>query len=133
MTHFASTHKTMTKASSSKMKVALGTRKLLSAAVVVWPSRFMVAIVIVVPSPVCVVLGEDEDEHRHEGQVDEVHRLDQADGQEEDREQPALCLRLPGHARDRRASGQSVTDRGADRAASECEATSDEGPRQLNG
>ena len=44
--------------------------------------------------------AEDEDEQRHEGEVDEEHRLDQTDRQEEDRLQAALGLGLAGDALD---------------------------------
>jgi hypothetical protein len=41
-------------------------------------------------------LAEHEGEQGHECEVDEVHRLAQADGGEEDGEEPGLRFRLPG-------------------------------------
>src|SRR5262245_7619334 len=108
------------KAISSAKNVALGTRKLPSA-MIIWSGMAR-------SSPA----RENEDEQRHEGEVDEVHRLDQADRQEEDREQPALGLRLARHTRDGRAAGETVADRRADRAAAEREATADERAGELD-
>ena len=71
--------------------------------------------------------AEDEDEQRHEGEVDEEHRLDQTDRQEEDRLQATLGLGLTGHALDVGRTGQTVTDAGADGAAGQGDATADEG------
>jgi len=59
-------------------------------------------------------LGENEDEQHGEGEVDEVHRLDQADRQEEQRLQPALRLGLAGDTGDQLATGEAVGD-GLDR------------------
>src|SRR3954453_19333229 len=102
---------------SSAMNVPLGMRKLLSASV----------------TGMDRLLPEDEDEQRHEGEVDEVHGLDQADGQEEEGGQPTLRLRLAGDARDQVPTGHAVTDGGADGAAAERETTADEGARGLDG
>src|SRR3954447_23254164 len=78
------------------------------------------------------LLGENEDEQHREGEVDEVHRLDQADRQEEQGLQAALGLRLTGHARDERATGETVTDRRTDGAAAERETATDEATGQLD-
>src|SRR5438874_5494031 len=74
---------------------------------------------------------KDEDEQHREREVDEVHRLDEANGQEEQGLQPALRLGLTGHALDQRATGQAVTDRGADRATAERDTTADETTHQF--
>src|SRR5689334_12687427 len=105
------------KAMSSAMKVALGTRKLLSASTVEGCAIDLELL----------LLGEHENEQHREGEVDEVHRLHQTDGEEEQRLQPALGLRLAGDARDQRATGQTVTDSRANRAATEGHAAADEG------
>ena len=78
-------------------------------------------------------LGEDEDEQRREGQVDEVHAFDQTDDQEHGRVEAALDLGLAGDAGDGLATGQAVTDGGADGPASERQAAADEGAGQLDG
>src|SRR5215468_12369435 len=82
--------------------------------------------------PESLLGGEREDEQRHEGEVDEVHRLDQADRQEEDAEQAALGLGLTGYAGDRRAAGEAVADGRADGAATEGETATDERTGELN-
>jgi hypothetical protein len=71
-------------------------------------------------------LAEDEYEQRHEGEVDEVGRFGQTDGQEEDRHEAALGLRLTSDALDRCATGKTITDGRTDRAATEGESASDE-------
>src|SRR5215469_17613079 len=68
------------------------------------------------------------DEVEAEGEVDEVHRLDQADDQEHDHLQPALRLRLPRDARDRGVAGQAVADRGTDGASAQRETCTDQRP-----
>src|SRR3954469_22577736 len=78
------------------------------------------------------LLGEDEDEQHCEGEVDEVHRLDQADRQEEQGLQAALRLGLTGDARHQRATGQTVTDGGTDGATAEGEAATDEATGQFD-
>src|ERR1044071_10472486 len=97
-------------AMSSTKNVPLGTRKLLSA-------RFTRSVLPVIDwSPVCQRRrrrsgsGQHEDEQRHEGQVDEEHRLDQTDGQEEDRLKTTLGLGLTSNALDVGRTGQTVTD-----------------------
>ena len=70
--------------------------------------------------------GEDVDEDDHEQKVDEVHGLDQSDRQEEVLPGLGLDLGLTGDGRDRLGTGQAVTDRGADGAAAEGQATADE-------
>src|SRR6478735_12718195 len=77
--------------------------------------------------------AENEDEQRHEGEVDEEHRLDQTDRQEEDGLQAALRLGLTGDTLDVGRTGQTVTDTGADRATGEGDATTDEGAGQGHG
>src|SRR3954468_11742422 len=119
-------------AASSTRKVPLGTRKLLSA------SWMRSVFPLIDGGPVCQLrrwgassLSENEDEQRHEGQVDEEHRLDQTDRQEEDRLESALGLRLASHALDVGRPGQTVTDTSADGATGEGHATTDEGAGRL--
>src|SRR5581483_12371062 len=102
--NFAMTPKITTKVISSTMNVALGTRKLLVASVVAGTKD-------------SGLLAEYEDEQGHEGQVDEVHGLDQTDGQEEDRHEAGLGLGLTGHTRDGLATRKTVTDGRTDGAA----------------
>src|SRR3954454_24562030 len=97
----------MRNAMSSAMKVALGTRKLPSASTVCGCAI----------EEELLLLRQDENEQHREGEVDEVHRLHQADGEEEQRLQPALRFGLTCHARDQRATGKTVTDGRANRAA----------------
>jgi len=52
----------------------------------------------------------DEHEQRHEGQVDEVHTLDQTDDQEHRGVQATGGLGLTGHTVDDRGAGQTVTE-----------------------
>ena len=123
-------------ASSSTKKVPLGTRKLLAigiTAVLVKDAHLSVLSSGWRGSEVLGSLAEDEDEQRHEGQVDEEHRLDQTDRQEEDRLQATLGLGLAGHALDVGRTGQAVTDAGADRATGEGQATADERAGRLDG
>src|SRR5258708_5737086 len=106
------------KVTSSAKNVASGTRKL-------------------PPATTCCAirtsaLGENEDEQHREGEVDEVHRLDQADRQEEQGLQRALCLGRASHTRDQLATGETVTDRGTDRATAQCQAAADEAAGQLD-
>src|SRR5262249_17841722 len=70
--------------------------------------------------------GRGEDEQRHEGQVDEVGRLNQTNRDEERCEQPALRLGLPGDTRNQSVTRNTVTDTGADRAATHDQSTADE-------
>src|SRR5579884_141993 len=79
-----------------------------------------------------LALGQDEDEQGHDGQVDEVHGLDQTHDQEHGRVEPALHLGLPGDAGDGLATGQTVTDRRPDGSTAEGEATAGERPGQLD-
>src|SRR5215467_16145785 len=68
------------------------------------------------------------DEVEAEGEVDEVHRLDEADDEEHDDLQPALRLRLARDAGDRGVAGQAVADRRADGASAQREPGADQGP-----
>ena len=79
-----------------------------------------------------LLLLEDVDEHDHEQQVDEVHRLDQTDGQEEVLTGLVLDLGLTGDRRDGLATGQTVTDRRTDGAATEGESATDECTRDAD-
>src|SRR4051794_816072 len=117
-TYFARIQTMIANAASSTKKVPFGTRKLLDSGTAEVPIC-------------CMRSAQHEDEQRHERQVDEEHRLHQTDGQEEDRLQTALGLRLTGDALDVRRTGEAVTDTGADRAAGEGHATADEGAGQL--
>src|SRR3954449_5878587 len=78
------------------------------------------------------LLGEHEDEQHREGEVDEVHRLDQADRQEEQGLEAALRLGLAGDAGDQRATGQTVTDGRTDGTATERQPATDEATGQLD-
>src|ERR1043165_2723932 len=99
MTNFARIQTMIPNAMSSTKKGPLGTRKLLA-------SGTIPAVTCTINPVLCLVWpglsracsAEDEDEQRHEGQVDEEHRLDQTDGQEEDRLETALGLGLTGDA-----------------------------------
>src|ERR1700750_2610272 len=113
-----------TKATNSAMKVALGTKKLLDATTVDECAMTRLPFYF---------LGEDEDEQHGEGQVDEVHRLDQTDRQEEQRPQATFCLGLAGQAGDQRATGETVTDRRANRRSTEGHPATDEGAGELDG
>src|ERR1700722_10089243 len=113
--YLARTPNTARNATNSTMKVALGTRKLEEA------------------STMSSALGEDEHEQGGERQVDEVHAFDQTHDQEHGRVEPALHFRLPGDAGDGLASGQAVTDSGADGTAAEGEPAAREGAGQLDG
>src|SRR3954449_1109771 len=73
-----------------------------------------------------------EDEQRHEREVDEEHRLDQTDRQEEDRLEAALRLGLAGDPLDVGRPGETVTDTGADRTTAECQSAADEGAGELD-
>src|SRR3989442_15860346 len=64
--------------------------------------------------------GHGRDEVKAERKVDEVHRLHQADDQEHDDLEPGLGFWLPSRTLDGGVAGQAVTDRGADRAATQC-------------
>src|SRR3954453_19465 len=103
---------------NSAMKVAFGSRKFVAARTGCGCAM--------TSSPLFWSAGDDEDEQHGEGQVDEVHGLHQADGQEEQRLQLTLCLRLPGNALDQRATGQTVTDGSANGTAAEREPATDE-------
>src|SRR4051794_34879111 len=85
--------------------------------------------------PACGVssLAEDEREQRGEGEVDEVRRLDQADGQEELTGELTLRLGLPSDPADQRVTGDAVTDAGTDRAAAEGQSAADEAARRGDG
>ena len=76
-----------------------------------------------------LLLFEDVDEHDHEQQVDEVHGLDESDGQEEVRTRLVLNLRLTGDGGNGLATGQAVTNRGADSSSTEGDTATDEGSR----
>src|SRR3954468_3695363 len=111
-------------ASSSTRKVPLGTRKLLANGVTGVLARMLIcqSCRTAGGSEGLDSLAEDEDEQRHEGQVDEVHTFDQRDRQEEDRLEATLGLGLASHALDVGRAGQAVTDAGADRATAEGQA-----------
>ena len=70
--------------------------------------------------------SEHVDEHDHEQQVDEVHRLHEADRQEEVLTGLGLDLGLAGDRGDRLRAGEAVADRSADGAAAEGEAAADQ-------
>src|SRR5581483_11703208 len=107
-------------AMNSATKVQLGSRKLPEASTcLLMPEQSL-------------LVGEDEYEEHREGEVDEVHRLDETDGEEEQGLETALGLRLPGDALDQRATGQAVTDGRADGATAEREATADETAGELD-
>src|SRR3954447_8344285 len=78
--------------------------------------------------PACALssLAKHEREQCRERQVDEVRRLDQADGQEELTGELALCLGLPRDSADERVTGDAVTDAGTDGAAAEPQPAADE-------
>src|SRR6185437_16073864 len=116
MTYRHRTPRTMMNAASSTTKVMFGIRKLPPAA-----SGCDMA---------CLDrLAEHEHKQGHECEVDEVHRLAQADRGEEDREQAGLRFRLPGDTVDGGATGETVADRGADGTPAEQEAAADERTR----
>src|SRR3954464_10838449 len=109
------------KITKTTMLVALGTRKFgVSCAC----ARTRVAIVVTASLS---ARAQDEHEQGHEGQVDEVHALDQTDDQEHGGVQPTGRLGLAGAAVKTRRAGQAVTDRRADGATGEGDATADEG------
>src|SRR5689334_13236600 len=87
-------------ASNSTRKVALGTRKLLANGVTAVLPTMLICLSCRTAggSERLDSLAEDEDEQRHEGQVDEVHTFDQRDRQEEDRLEATLSLGLPSDA-----------------------------------
>src|SRR5690242_4263632 len=129
-------HTRIANASRLTRKVPLGTRKLLVAigctAVMLW-MLICQSCLLAGGSNALGSLTEDEDEERHEGQVDEVHTFDQRDRQEEDRLQAALGFGLTSHALDVRRAGQAVTHAGADSTTGEGQAAADEGARGLDG
>src|SRR3954452_6692806 len=108
-----------TKTIHSKMNVPLGMRKLLVLSSAGAASRTVACI------PVTGIrvssLAEDEGEQRRERQVDEVRRLDQADGQGELTGELALGFGLAGDTADQRVTRDAVTDTGADGTATEGE------------
>src|SRR5947209_449448 len=101
------------------MNVPLGIRKLLVLSPDAAASRTVACIRV-------SSLAEDEGEQRRERQVDEVRRLDQADGQEELTGELALGFGLARDAADQGVTGDAVTDAGADGTATESEPTADE-------
>src|SRR3954470_3986782 len=109
------------KITKTTMLVAVGTRNFGASGAC---ARTRVAIVVTASLS---ARAQDEHEQGHEGQVDEVHALDQPDDQEHGGVQPAGRLGLAGHALDDRRAGQAVTDRRADGATGEGDATADEG------
>jgi hypothetical protein len=74
-----------------------------------------------------LLLCENEDEQHGEGEVDEVHRLDQTHGQEKQCLQAPLRFGLASHALDQRATGKTVTDRSADSTSAQRHAPAYEG------
>src|SRR5689334_342901 len=78
------------------------------------------------------LLHQDRDEVEAEGEVDEVHRLDQAHDQEHDGLQPSLGLRLAGYPADGRIADQAVPHRRANGAATERDSGTDDRAGQLD-
>src|SRR5438067_13555720 len=78
-------------------------------------------------------LRNHEDEDEAQRQVDEIHRLDQANDQEHDVLKLALCLRLAGDPGDGGVAGQAVADGGPHGSPPEGEAEADPGPGQSDG
>src|SRR4051812_26623771 len=104
------------KATSSAMKVPFGSRKFCCATTVV--------VITVSRRSLPGLLGaEHEHEQRHEGQVDEVHALDQTDDQEHDRVQSAASLGLTSDPLNGRGTGQTVTDSRTDGTTGERQTT----------
>src|SRR5450756_3146873 len=60
--------------------------------------------------------GDVAEEHETEGEVDEVHRLDQAHDGEEPRDHPSLSLGLARDTADEGVAREAVTEGGADGA-----------------
>src|SRR4029077_13978700 len=87
-------------ASRLTRKVPLGTRKLLAKGVTGGLARMLIcqSCRTAGGSERLDSLAEDEDEQRHESQVDEVHAFDQRDRQEEDRLQPPLNPGMACHS-----------------------------------
>src|SRR5664279_5179966 len=112
-TYLLISHSSMTKATSSAMNVPLGTRKLLCSLAAAARTSVL--------ADMGLLLADDEDEVGHEAQVDEVHGLDQTDGQEQDREELRPRLRLARHAGNGLRAGQAVTDGRTDGTATEGE------------
>src|ERR1700730_16998460 len=71
--------------------------------------------------------GDVGKEHETEGEVDEVHRLDQADDREEPRDHASLRLGLARDTTDERVAREAVAESGADGAQPDGEAERDEG------
>src|ERR1019366_9037861 len=124
MPNFIRTTMRATTTTSSTKNVAFGTRKM--------PASMLRA-------PRCQSLGSDGlvlrehvDEHDHEQQVDEVHRFDQPDRQEEVGPRLALDLGLPGDRRDRGRSGKAVADGRTDGASAEGESATDKCARSAD-
>src|SRR3954447_14143459 len=127
MRYFPKIQTRIAKASSSTRKVPLGTRKLLANGATGVVARMLIcqSCRTAGGSAGLGSLAEDEDEQRHEGQVDEVHTFDERDRQEEDRLQATLCLGLARHALDVGRAGQAVTDAGADGATGKGQTAAD--------
>src|SRR6185312_14664873 len=89
MTHLARIHTMAANAISSTTNVPFGTRKLLANGTT-WVLTSVSISQSCLPagmrpcSPAVDYLAENEDEQRHERQVDEEHGLHQTDGEEED-------------------------------------------------
>src|SRR3981081_3999850 len=73
-----------------------------------------------------LLLGNVGQEHEAEGEVDEVHRLDQTDDGEEPRDHAPLCFRLARAAVDECIARESVADCGADGAQAHGETERDQ-------
>src|SRR3954454_23339968 len=102
---------------SSTMNVALGTRKLFANGTTGLATLAITGSFASGGDVTCGVrsasLAEDEDEQRHEREVDEEHRLHQTDGQEEDGLQSAWGRGRGSHTLDVGSAGQTVADAGA--------------------
>jgi hypothetical protein len=79
-----------------------------------------------------LLLLKDVNEHNHEQKVDEVHRLDQTNGQEEVLTRFVLDLGLTRNGGNGLATGQAVTNRCPDCAATEGETAADKGTRNAH-
>src|SRR5260370_37366021 len=77
-----------------------------------------------------LLLGDVGQEYEAEGEVDEVHRLDQTDDGEEPRDHASLCFGLTRNAADEGVARESVTNGCADGAQAHGEHEGDQCPRQ---
>src|SRR3974390_2601231 len=124
--------KTIETASSMK-NVPFGSRKIPAVVMVTWsPGLLRQWATYVSPSGGDALRGEHVDEHDHEEQVDEVHGLHQAHGQEEVLTRFGLDLGLSRNGGDRLRPGQAVANRGTDGTATEGQSAADERPGDPN-